>query len=68
MKYTSLLLLQACQAAQTFTDDLLVEADYEFFGFVSKYNKSYGTKEEFKFRSGIFKQKYEEIQEWNTSN
>ena len=49
-------------AAPTFSENLLVESDYEFFSFVSKYNKSYGTKQEMQFRSTIFKQRVQEIQ------
>ena len=43
----------------------LEQADYEFMRFVAAEGKSYGTREEFEFRSAIFKKNYAYIQKWN---
>jgi C1A family cysteine protease len=48
--------------------DILEAADYEFMKFVSKHGRSYGTKEEFRFRSKIFKLKYAAILEHNADS
>ena len=46
----------------------LTGADYEFFRFVSKYGRSYATKEEFEFRSEIFKSNLAYIASKNSQN
>lgn len=46
----------------------LTQADYEFFKYVTKYGKSYGTKEEFEFRAEIFKSNLEHIANRNSQN
>jgi len=46
----------------------LEEADYEFMRFVASHGKSYGTRDEFEFRSDVFKQNYATIQEWNAGD
>ena len=46
---------------------MLTAHDYQFFTFVSDFGKSYGTKEEFNFRSDIFKKNLDYIQKQNQS-
>jgi len=41
--------------------ELMTDADYQFMAHVVEYGKSYGTKEEYEFRSALFKQNLEEI-------
>lgn len=43
----------------------LTAQDYEFIKFVSNQGKSYGTKEEFEFRSALFKQTLAKIEAEN---
>ena len=41
--------------------------EQQFFGFVSTFNKRYGTKAEYEFRLGVFAQKLAEIEEHNAN-
>jgi C1A family cysteine protease len=63
MKFAAAVLIGAAQATQ-----LLTAEDHEFIRFVAKYNKSYGTKEEFEFRAQQFKTKLAEINRINAQN
>jgi len=49
-------------------DNTLTEVDYEFFSFISKHGKSYGTREELEFRKQVFQETYEFVKEWNAGN
>jgi cathepsin L len=44
---------------------LMTDADYQFMKHVTEYGKSYGTKEEFEFRSALFKKNLMEIEALN---
>jgi C1A family cysteine protease len=63
----------ACVAMYAITqtphsEDLHTEitgVDLEFIKYVTKFGKSYGTKEEFAFRAGIFKKNFDRILEEN---
>jgi len=46
----------------------LTTEDHQFIRFVAKYNKSYGTKEEYNFRANQFKQNLVKIAEHNALN
>merc|ERR1711998_284080 len=41
--------------------ELMTDADYKFMQHVVEFGKSYGTKEEYEFRSALFKQNLKEI-------
>jgi len=53
----------ACAGVSSAT--LMDTADYEFMKYVTKYNKRYGTKEEFDFRLSVFKKADADIKEHN---
>jgi hypothetical protein len=46
----------------------MTSEDHSFIAHVAKYGKSYGTKEEFEFRSAVFKQNLAEINMINSEN
>ena len=48
-------------------DQLMTAQDYEFMRFVTEYGKTYGTVEEFNFRSALFKETLAHIEEQNAS-
>jgi len=54
---------QTAQSTSLYTD--ISGAEMEFIRYVAKFGKSYGTKEEFAFRSEIFKKNYARILEEN---
>jgi C1A family cysteine protease len=62
--------LSAYEPKQTslFAHNILTAEDMEFMKFVSKFGKSYGTKEEFQYRSDVFKAALSKIQEENSKN
>lgn len=47
---------------------LMDSLDYEFMKFVTKFNKRYGTREEYEYRLSLFKQAAHEIEEFNSQN
>lgn len=47
-------------------DEKMTAQDYEFMRYVSEYGKSYGTKAEFEYRSGLFKETLAHIEEHNS--
>lgn len=49
------------QKSLSLYSNTLTGEDREFMRFISKYGKSYGTKEEFQHRSDIFKKIYSQI-------
>jgi len=49
-------------------EELMTGADYQFLDFVTTYGRSYGTKEEFDFRSAVFKQKLAYNEAHNAQN
>jgi C1A family cysteine protease len=48
--------------------NVISASDMEFYKFVSKFGKSYGTKEEFEFRSDLFKNTLEALSNENSKN
>lgn len=46
---------------------LMTVADYQYFDYVSRYGKSYGTVAEFNFRKELFKANLLDIEEYNAS-
>mmetsp|Transcript_3654 Transcript_3654/g.5506 ORF Transcript_3654/g.5506 Transcript_3654/m.5506 type:complete len:174 (+) Transcript_3654:38-559(+) len=58
-----LALIGAASATQ-----LLTEGDHEFIKFVSQHGKSYGTKEEFEFRSALFKDTLNFVEKHNADS
>ena len=55
-------------SASNFHSNVLTHQDMEFLKYVSKYGKSYGTKEEFEFRADQFKENLAKIMEENSKN
>jgi hypothetical protein len=48
-------------SGSTFLATPLTEAEREFINFISTYHRSYGTKEEYEYRLGIFAEVYNDI-------
>ena len=48
--------------------EVLTEADYAFFNFVSTQGRSYGTRAEFDFRRQVFQESFDFVQEWNSGD
>jgi C1A family cysteine protease len=48
-------------SGSTFLATPLTEAEREFINFISTYHRSYGTKEEYEYRLGIFAEVYKDI-------
>ena len=46
-------------------DGLMTEADYKFMEHINKFGLTYGTREEFEFRSELFKQNLAEVEAIN---
>ena len=66
---TAVLVLGAAQASELFLSSGVLSAeDHEFIKYIAEYNKSYGTKAEFEFRSAQFKKTLAAIEEHNASN
>jgi len=43
----------------------MTQLDYDFMGYVTKFNKSYGTKQEYLFRKSIFEVNDRYLKEFN---
>jgi KDEL-tailed cysteine endopeptidase len=54
--------------SNSFYSNVLTAEDMEFIKYVAKFGKSYGTKEEFEFRSDIFKKNLAALVEENAKN
>ena len=48
------------------TSNVIDEAEQEFFRYIAKYRKSYGTREEYNFRLGHFRKAYNAVNEHNS--
>jgi hypothetical protein len=46
---------------------LMTPEDYEFMAYITEYGKFYATKEEYKFRAGIFKESLNTIKTHNAN-
>jgi len=46
----------------------MTDGEREFINFISKYHRSYGTKEEYNYRLNIFEQNYNSVQQHNAQN
>ena len=55
-------------SSKSLYSNVLTHNDMEFLKFVSKYGKSYGTKEEFEFRADQFKENLAQIMNENSKN
>ena len=55
-------------AGSSFNSSVLTHQDMEFLKYVAKYGRSYGTKEEFEYRAGQFKQNLALIMNENSKN
>lgn len=56
-------------AAGTFlAQTTITDAEREFINFVSEYHRTYGTKEEYNYRLGVFTENYNAIQEHTAKN
>jgi len=60
---------QAPEGTQLFKNaEILTAEDYKFMNYVSTFGKRFGTKAEFEFRSTIFKNNLNKIEEWNAAD
>ena len=60
---------QAPEGTQLFSNpEILSAEDYKFMNYVSTFGKRYGTKAEFEFRSNIFKNNLQKIEDWNNAD
>lgn len=56
-------------AAGTFlAQTTITDAEREFINFVSEYHRTYGTKEEYNYRLGVFTENYNAIKDHATQN
>jgi C1A family cysteine protease len=60
--------MNALPSGTNFLSTPMSDAEREFINFISKYHRSYGTKEEYEFRLSVFAKNYQEIQEHNSNN
>jgi hypothetical protein len=55
-------------SGSNFLSTPMTEAEMEFITFISQNQKSYGTKEEYEYRLGLFTEAYNKVKEHNADN
>ena len=64
----ALLNANSIPSASNFLSTPMTEAELEFINFISQHHKSYGTKEEYEYRLGLFTDAYNRVKEHNAES
>ena len=57
---------EVAQGSSFLQSNAITEAEREFMNFISKFHRTYGTKEEYNFRLSVFEENYNKYQQHNS--